>query len=74
MIGSFLALSAVKASERKVQVKKEKHQNQKRKKIPKKQSQDIRECFKSAEMNGDNDDDGEVNRKISQKTHQMSQL
>ena len=68
MIGSFLALPAVQPSERKVQAEKDKVASKsKKKKIPKKQGQDIRAFFKSAEMNGDNDDDGEINIRISRK-------
>ena len=39
----------------------------KKKKIPKKQGQDIRVFFKSAEMNGDKDDDSEIDIQIFQK-------
>ena len=55
-IGSFLALSGVKASERKVQTEKDKVASKsKKKKKTKKQGQHIRAFFKSAEMNGDNE-------------------
>ena len=68
IIGSFLALPAVKPSERKVQARKDKVASKsKEKKRPKKQGQDIRAFFKSAEMNGGNDDDGEIDIRISRK-------
>ena len=46
----------------------------KKKKIPKKQGQDIRAFFESTEMNSYNDDDSEIDVRISEKTRQMSQL
>ena len=51
-----MALSGVKASERKVQTEKDKVASKsKKKKKTKKQGQHIRAFFKSAEMNGDNE-------------------
>ena len=64
-----MALPAVKPSERKVQAEKDKVASKSKKKnIPKKQGQDIRTFFKSVEMNGDNDNDGEIDIRISRKT------
>ena len=68
IIGSFSALPAVQPSERKLQAEKDNLASKsKKKKIPKKQGQDIRAFFKLAEMNGDNDDDSEIDIQISQK-------
>ena len=64
-----MALPAVKPSERKVQVEKDKVTSKSKKKnIQKKQGQDIRTFFKSVEMNGDNDNDGEIDIRISRET------
>ena len=58
----------VKPSERKVQAEKDKVPSRsKKKKIPKKLGQDIRAFFKSVDMNRDNDDDGDIDIKISRK-------
>ena len=68
IIGSFLALPAVNLPKEKCKAEKDKAASKsKKKKIPKKQGQDIRAFFKSAEMNGDNDDDGEIDIRISRK-------
>ena len=65
---TILALPGVKPSERKVQAEKDKVASRsKKKKIPKKLGQDIRAFFKSVDMNHDNDDDGDIDIKISRK-------
>ena len=65
---TILALPDVKPSERKVQAEKDKVPSRsKKKKIPKKLGQDIRAFFKSVDMNRDNDDDGDIDIKISRK-------
>ena len=78
IIGSFLSLPAVKASERKVQAENDKVTSKsKKKKIPKKNVQDIRAFFQSAEMNGNSvmmEVKSIYESRISQKTRQMSQL
>ena len=67
-IGSFLAVPAVKPSKRKVQAEKDKVASKsKKKKILKKQGQDIRAFFESADMNDDNYDEGEIDVRISRK-------
>ena len=61
-----MALPVVKPSEWKVQsVKNKATSKSKKKKMPKKQGLDSRAFFKSPEINGDNDDDGEINIRIS---------
>ena len=63
-----MALPVVKPSEWKVQSEKNKVASKsKKEKMPKKQGQDSRAFFKSPETNGDNDDDGEINIRISRK-------
>ena len=73
IIGSFLALPAVKSPERKVQAEKVASKS-KKKKIPKKEGQDIRAFFISAKINGDNDDEGEINIQISRKDVSNEQI
>ena len=59
IIGSFSALPAAKPSERKVQAEKDKVASKsKKKKKYQRNKVKISAFFKSAEMNGDNDDDG----------------
>ena len=59
IIGSFSALPAAKPSERKVQAEKDKVASKsKKKKKYHRNTVKITAFFKSAEMNGDNDDDG----------------
>ena len=68
IIGSFLALPAVKPSEIKVEAKKDKVASKsKKKKTTKKKGHDIKAFFKSAEMIDNNDDDGEIDIRISRK-------
>ena len=59
IIGSFSALPTAKPSERKVQAEKDKVASKsKKKKKYQRNKVKISAFFKSAEMNGDNDDDG----------------
>ena len=66
-IGSFFALPAVKPSERKVQAEKDKVASKSKKKKNTKETRSKQSLFKSGEMNGDNDDDGEIDIQISRK-------